>query len=371
MNILIDNAGFVNKGAELMLRAVIKKTKEKYPNRHCVINPHTVGGKIAQPIGEGLYIYNDKSVFKYIPQKLLSKLFFVKPSEINLYLDAGGFQFSDQWIRTFSTESNRRVENYYNTLKSKGAKLVFLPQAFGPFTLPLAIERMQIVYKYADILFAREQASYDHLIKLFGESKKIILKPDFTNLLKPSVPLTQFIESNRYVCVIPNLKMLTHTSVDISSKYISFMTSLCQDLMDRGEDLILLNHEGKGDLEIIEKIQANLTSKALILTGLNALEVKAIISKMKLLISSRFHGVVSGLSQGVCTFSTGWSHKYQELLADYHVSDNLLDINDLELSKRKITEALITKESIYQTKPEVVKALELRSEEMWNIVFSL
>jgi len=370
MNILIDNAGFVNKGAELMLRAVIKKTKEKYPNRKCVVTQHTVGVDTKQAIGEGLYIYKSQNLFNYIPEKFLSKFYYVKASEINLFLDAGGFQFSDQWIKSYSKESNQRLEKYYKSLKSSGAKIVFLPQAFGPFTEPLAIDRIKIVYENADVIFAREKISYKFLIDLFGESKKIILKPDFTNLLKPSVPLVEFIEDKKYVCVIPNLKMITATSADVSGGYVSYMTRLCQFLIDKGEDLVLLNHEGKGDEEIIDKIQSGLSKKALKLTNLNALEVKAVIGKMKLLVSSRFHGVVSGLSQGVCTFATGWSHKYPELLSDYGVPNNLLDIHDFSSTQTILTEALKGTDTIHHVKEEIIKELEQKSNEMWDMVFS-
>lgn len=370
MNILIDNAGFVNKGAELMLRSVLEEAKAKYPNGICAITPHSIGGLYAKPIGEGLFIFQDKKILTGIPQKFLNKLFYIKPSEIDMLLDAGGFQFSDHWISLFNKKSNDNAGKCYRRLKKQGVKLVFLPQAFGPFTHPMAITRMEIVFKYADLIFARDKTSYNHLIKLFGESKKIVLNPDFTNLLKPVVPLTQFMEAG-FVCVIPNQKMITDTGKDISSQYLPFMQAICQFLIDKGERVILLNHEGKGDEKILFEIQKGLSIKVNMLNNLNALEVKSVIGKAKILISSRFHGVVSGLSQGVCTFSTGWSHKYEELLADYQVVDNYMDVRQLELSKQKIAEALNDPFSRYQVKQEVVKALERKSREMWDLIWSL
>ncbi|MEI6946697.1 polysaccharide pyruvyl transferase family protein [Paraflavisolibacter sp. H34] len=370
MNILIDNANFVNKGAELMLRSVIKESKKKHPGSRFVITPHSAGGNYAKPIGEGLFIYQRRKLFNYFPKSLLDKLYFVKPSKIDVLLDAGGFQFSDQWLGMYSAASNKKLEQYYKSLKENGTKLIFLPQAFGPFTHQLSIERMKIVFKYADVLFAREKVSYNYLVELFGENKKVILKPDFTNLLKPAVPTAKLVEDRKYVCVVPNYRMVTETSKEVSSQYLSFITKLCQYFVDRGEQLILLNHEGIGDEEIINKIQEGLSSEVLKLNNLNALEVKAVIGKMKLLVSSRFHGVVSGLSQQVCTFCTGWSHKYAELMADYQVPENLLDINDFASCQLKMEEALGNPRSVHHVSSEVIKSLEQKSQEMWKLVWA-
>ncbi len=147
------------------------------------------------------------------------------------------------------------------------------------------------------------------------------------------------------------------------------MTGLSQYLIDRGEELILLNHEGKGDQEIIDQIQGGLSKEVLKLDNLDALEVKAVIGKMKLLVSSRFHGVVSGLSQSVVTFCTGWSHKYPELLKDYKVPQNLLDINDIQTGCQKLEEALSNPNSIHHVKQTVIKTLEEKTKEMWEIAF--
>src|SRR5690606_21817430 len=125
MNILIDNAGFVNKGAELMLRSVMEKSKEKYPNGICAITPHSIGGVYAKSIGEGLFIFQDKKILANLPQTYRHKIFYVKPSNIHMLRDAGGFQFSDQWVSMFTKKSNAKAGDYYKSLKNNGVKLVF------------------------------------------------------------------------------------------------------------------------------------------------------------------------------------------------------------------------------------------------------
>src|SRR5690606_4045928 len=142
----------------------------------------------------GFYVLaNPGGKRRLIPNKHTHRYHFIRPGNIDLVLDAGGFQFSDQWIGAYSAESNVMLRNYYKLLKSGGAKIIFLPQALGPFSLPLAVERIKDVFAYADLFYAREQTSYDHLVALFGAQRKIQLCPDFTNIYKPNVPLASLL----------------------------------------------------------------------------------------------------------------------------------------------------------------------------------
>jgi colanic acid/amylovoran biosynthesis protein len=88
-----------------------------------------------------------------------------------------------------------------------------------------------------------------------------------------------------------------------------------------------LNHEGREDLDIINRVNSRLSQRCPVISDINALEVKRVIGAAKIVVSSRFHGAVSGLSQAVPTFCTGWSHKYLELLQDYKVPEHLLRVD--------------------------------------------
>ncbi len=99
--------------------------------------------------------------------------------------------------------------------------------------------------------------------------------------------------------------------------------------------------------------------------NLDDMEVKAIIGRLKILVSLRFHGVVSGLSQGVPTFCTSWSHKYPELLKDYNVTDNLLDTTDVTFSFAKIDAALVDAKP-YTPTQQIILQKEQESRKMWD-----
>ncbi len=369
MNILIDHAGFVNKGAELMLRAVRDKASELFPGSKFVIQAEVAAIPHDAIARNGFYLLsNPGGKRRLIPNKHTHRYHFIRPSNVDLVLDAGGFQFSDQWVSAYSKESNEQLKNYYKTLKSGGAKLVFLPQAFGPFSLPLAVERIKDVFAYADVLYARDQLSYDHLVALFGEQPKIQLCPDFTIIYKPHVPLAALLARNEYMGIIPNQKMITHTANEVSGSYLDFMIGLCRKLVDNGHKIILINHEGPGDFDIIEKIKSTLTDEIIALNNLTADEIKAVIGRLKVLVSSRFHGAVSGISQDVPTFCTGWSHKYQELLKEYGIERNLLDVGDVEGSYSKIIQAANTDAQAYRPHTEAIPVQQEKVNQMWEAI---
>lgn len=369
MNILIDHAGFVNKGAELMLRAVQHKASELFPGSKFVVQAEVAAIPKDAIVRNGFYLLsNPGGKRRLIPNKHTHRYHFIRPGNIDLVLDAGGFQFSDQWIGAYSGESNSHLRNYYKALKSGGTKVVFLPQAFGPFSLPLAIERVKDAFAYADVLYARDQTSYDHMTALFGKSSKIQQCPDFTTTYKPEVPLADLLPVKEYIGIIPNQKMITHTASEVSGNYLDFMIGFCKRLVTDGQKIVLINHEGPGDFEIIKTIKQELADDTIVLNNLTADEIKAVIGRLKALVSSRFHGAVSGLSQDVLTFCTGWSHKYQELLKEYGVEQNLLDVGDVEGSSDKMLQAINTVDNIFRSPIETVALQQEKVNQMWEAV---
>lgn len=102
---------------------------------------------------------------------------------------------------------------------------------------------------------------------------------------------------------------------------------------------------------------------------MDALTVKSVIGHCKLLISSRYHGAISGLNQRVPTFVTSWSHKYEELLSDYQLSFNILDVLDFEGSINKIIDA-IDQPSHYMPANEAILSNKQKAEEMWQEILA-
>ena len=173
-----------------------------------------------------------------------------------------------------------------------------------------------------------------------------------------------------YVILIPNVRMTTHTAQDIADHYFVFLREVAELLIQKGENLVLLNHEGEGDLKLLVKLNNILSKKVLLLNRLDALEVKRVIGGAKLLISSRYHGVVSGLVQGVPTLCTSWSHKYSELLKEYGCDNGLLSITNFNQTRHIIEDAL-NNPSIYAPNERCISEVKRKSKEMWEEIWNL
>jgi polysaccharide pyruvyl transferase WcaK-like protein len=344
-NILIDNTGFINKGAELMLRSVVAN----FANNENVRLVHSGQGANSFLISNlGMYSLATFQRFKIDFSKLFSERKFldyglVLSRNIDVVLDAGGFQFGDQWVKgTYIENRIKQKIDYYRDLQSKGVTLIFLPQALGSFNNPLSRKLFIQATKASSLVIARDKQSYDYAKEVLPSDEKLRLFPDFTNIYQPKVT-TDFENFSNKICLIPNSKMITHSDRKISESYIQFFKELVPFFKGMGEEVFFLNHEGKEDLDLINKINTGAES---VLTGLNADQVKLVIGKSKLLVSSRFHGVVSGLSQAVPTFCTSWSHKYEELMKDYDFQDGLLKVDNLEHTKKIFLKYLEQKELI-------------------------
>lgn len=374
MIIEIRKTQFLNKGAELMLHAILKVLEQKVPNKKLVMAPRF-----------GLNPYEKYSILGFhskawvefksvqwgyyaniIPKKLRDLFGIVTDNEIDVVLDAGGFEYTDFWGDKITIE----LANSSKKWKKQGTKLILLPQAFGPFSSQKIREAIKTIVENADLIYARDIISYNHLIEITGETPNLKISPDFTNLLEGSVP-ENFDSVNNRFCIIPNFRMIDKTSNDMQKKYVSFMKRCTQVLQDNNMKPYILIHEGEKDENLASEIIAALQNRIPIIKESNPMHIKGIIGTAEGLLSSRYHGLISGLSQAVPSFGTGWSHKYKMLFNDYGFEDGLVDLSeDIEISIEKIIK--INDENarkfIQLKLSEKANEIKEQSKQMWNEV---
>lgn len=331
MIIEIKGVNFVNKGAELMLRAALQQLNSwEEVGATAAIGLKGSSFKQRRQAGVAHLAWLDSrklffvgpllnGVLGLLPPALRQRWGWVRLPEVEAILDASGFAYSDQ----FGPVYPELMRSYYRRAKQYGQKIVLLPQAFGPFTHTRMAEAMQEIVQLADLVYARDPLSYDHLVTLNGRQPHIKLAPDFTNLVQPIIPQGEAVW-HRQPCIIPNERMLAKTAADVQANYIPFLIQIVEYLQAKGLRPFLLVHETQADLAVCQAITAGLAMAVPIVREPDALKIKGIIGQSLITVSSRYHGLISSLAQGVPVLATGWSHKYQMLLEDYNCPESLV-----------------------------------------------
>jgi colanic acid/amylovoran biosynthesis protein len=378
MFIEIKGVQFVNKGAELMLQAVLQQLKIHYPKAKIVLK-NNVNSPYLKRISVGAFqklelkknVFDFAEIFYLLPKSMRKYLLtwgIVTEADIDMVLDASGFSYGDQWSSIVLAQTAKEVKR----MNQKGKKYVFLPQALGPFDLAKQKNTARIAFELASIVFARDEESLSH-VKKVAPKANIIKAPDFTNLISG----TDNIKYQKYaggVAIIPNSKMLSRKNHDVNGKrhYIELLIHIINLLISKNEFVFLLNHEGALDYELCKDINSKLTEPLDIISPETALEVKGVIGHCKLTICSRFHGCVSSFSQGVPCIGTSWSHKYEQLFNEYGMQKHLVSSN-LESDQISLLINDLYAEFTYvkSTIASFSKKYKDQSTSMWNKLFAL
>lgn len=376
MLVEIRGVGFVNKGAELMLHAVLQKMQDRYPDAKFVMTPSLNVSPYIKRAKLGLYQKVTYQKFgiewgnlaKLITKKRRSIYGLVLDSDIDLVLDAAGFAHGDQW----GVKNTLKLNNLTKKWKSNKIKVVLLPQAFGPFENDDIKNNMKEIAQNIDLIFAREDMSYDYLSSIIDNKSKIYNMPDFTNLVSGIKP-DNFNNNENNFCIIPNYKMESKSWSDGKGDYLTFIVKCIEYLRKSGKKPFILVHEGKKDMALAKKISDNV-GELTILYEDDALKVKGIIGSCDGVIGSRFHSLVSALSQSIPTLGTSWSHKYQMLFEDYNFKDGIVQ---LDASDKQIEEKIdilinpVKKDELISNLTIKSKELKEQSNNMWEKVFSV
>lgn len=375
MNVEIRNVEFNNKGAELMLYSIIQRMQNLSADYKLVLKPNLDSCPYHKFSKLGIYSkqlpiqrmgVHFGDLMSLIPNYLRKLYGIVLDKEIQVVLDASGFAYGDP----FGIEPTKNLLVASKRWKKQNTKLILLPQAFGPFSSQKIRSSMSQVIENSELIFARDSVSYENLKSLASDSSKIRLAPDFTNLAKSEAVQNAESFDGRF-CVIPNMQMIRKAKSEEAKKYIPFMAKCLRYLNENNRNPYILIHESKVDLALAQEIITHAGCPVDIIEETNPLKIKEIIRLSDGILASRFHGLVSALSQGIPALGTGWSHKYQMLFNDYDFPKGLLPLDaadslvfeSLDITSRHRNPELAKKLSLES------KKLKLQSEAMWKITF--
>ncbi len=387
----IHGTGTHNRGAELMAIAIIEQLRQRYSDPLIVVGErfgtvedlekydlhttweqpeklHRYAYAILRRLVRGLpYIGESKIEKAYLRfTKRFSPKWsrMVDPSRIDIVIDASGFAFSDQCAPRNAHALVRLMNG-----RRPGKPLLLLPQALGPFNMPIVANATQELVERAEFCMARDAVSLEEIKRLVPDSQQVFLFPDFTPLVDPIPPENAQQIPDDFVAIVPNYRMLDKT--DNPKVYLEFLANACNALKKAGQEVVFVVHDAKEDLKVMKLLEDEI-GQPTIFQHADPRVLKQVLGRASFVIGSRFHALVSSLSGSVPCIAAGWSHKYPELLKQFDCAElHLAELSD-EQKLNELLTTLTTAESNQAIRRKIHAAVEktkTRIQEMWDMVF--
>ena len=361
-----------------MLLAIVARLRADYPDATLTMTPSAANGSEPFTKLTALGIYPKASLHRLgiewgdaaclIPRRLRHRYGLVLDREVDVVIDAAGFAYSDQWGAASSLELARTTRRW----PRRGTKVILMPQAFGPYTNPVIRSAILRSVDNADLVMPRDSVSYRYLTEVTGERGYIQRYPDFTNLIEGIVPQNHKPE-NFGVAIVPNVRMIDKTDKNASDQYLPFMIRCAERLLELNARPYVLVHEGADDERLAEQISTACGGLPIVRED-DPLRIKGILGSSDAVLASRYHALVSALSQGVPAVATGWSHKDNELFEDYSFGGGVLSIDDEFANTDAMLGKLVDIESNRAISAQLLQSsarLKVLSEAMWTAVQSV
>lgn len=409
-NILIVGANFSNKGAEAMLLTVTDQVSKRIENPNlymiCSKNEYNLAAQhgftpifIPPPnLKRRIYGFiwlNFKRFYKLIlqkpyPYKDLMPMKQVKAivSKPHIIINISGYAFGDFWGKGQIQEMLKLIR--YG--KKRGAKVYFMPQAWGPFNNRNVAENARKMLKLSDDFFARDETSQMYLTELLNlENEKVKIAPDIAfifdnyNKEKGRSIINQLVKSdddNILVGLSPNMRIYDKSDgQEEENVYVQLLIKIIKYLINKYSFKFILipneikpNWNSRDDRYLCKIINQKVNHEnCLYLEEYHsAEEVKSIIANTDMLIGSRYHTLIFSLSLGIPSLALSWSHKYVELFKYFGIEKFVLDYNDVNeeelfmILDSFVKEKISMQQKIFAKLPEINKNIN----RVFDIIFN-
>ncbi len=319
---IIYGGNFVNKGAEALTLSAVDILREKFPDDEPVLL-----NLFPNKFGDELNIYDFKVVNMHI--RTLFRMhfpilkFILRKSpksddekEIKqLFENAKGFyDINGYGVSAHNQDAIWTLATMFPVFwaQKKDIPVILLPQSLGPFNFKgwkkLFIK--PLIRKYLNIpktVFVRENESVEEV--------KAIRKSEVyhSNDLVVLNPLKITNSSENSIAVIPNRQLTNFLPFD---KVVEIFTNVIKNITDNNYKVYLFAHS-TDDFKLCQKIYDNLLDNNNVThysDNFSVRETEEILSRMKGVITSRYHGLVHALRAGKPVMTIGWAKKYHSLL---------------------------------------------------------
>ena len=390
---IIGAALSANKGAAAMVESVMARLPNEmgechfdilttYPEADASRVPVGVDAAVVglQPLRLALVEFPIASLV-LVMRKLRLPLFWVRSRGCRSMLDAtvvvdvAGISFADG--RGFAIV-------FYNALMTGvplmlGVPVVKAAQALGPFQsvpnkwlAPLVLRRVRTVC-------ARGARTREHLDSLGGVNAIDVADLAFSldeaaNF--PAIVATALESIDKDFIVVMPSAVVRGIFESSGGNYLSAMAALVADIRTKtGRGVVIAPHsyrvglpEGRmNDGPVCREVAEACSGDSQVLgldCDLTAGELRHLVAHSSVLVTSRFHAMISGLATSTPTVVVGWSHKYKEVLDDFGLSNLGLDSSALNAPSEIadiVAEVLASKDDISRQISVALPDVKVRS----------
>lgn len=401
-----------NRGAESMLTTTIGMIRKDFPeakfnvfsyypikDRELVDDEKIVilSGKPASLATRHFFGVLFAACFKLFKAKIPKSNFFKIAralDESDLFLDVGGITFSD----------GREKYLPFNILSIwpaiiAGLPVIKLAQAVGPFNHFINRLNATLFLKRCRHIFARGEKTAQFLAELGYPKDKTDTVADVAFLYQPGFSLSKENESRmdellqklkeikkKLIVFSPSVLVETQSAkkgIDYASKFFEVIKSLD---VNQYHFVFIPNATREGsdqthnnDLITLEHMRAQAEKGALtadyldsidwVAYDINTSSIRDIIGMADVLITSRYHAMISGLCLAVPTVVIGWGHKYKETMDYFNLGKYSLDFGDTSLDLTKVVrDALDNKKRIHNQIMQNYDAVKQKSEIQFTFI---
>jgi polysaccharide pyruvyl transferase WcaK-like protein len=260
-----------------------------------------------------------------------------------------------------------------------GVPVVKAAQALGPFQTTPNKWLAPLVLRRVKTVCARGARTREHLDSLGGVNAVDVADLAFSldeaaGLAGAVSTALGSIDSN-FIVVMPSAVVKgIYESAD--GNYVSAMASLVSEIRSKtGRSVVIAPHsyraglpEGRmNDGPVCREVAEACAGDSQVLGldfDLTAGELRHLVALGSVLVTSRFHAMISGLATSTPTVVVGWSHKYREVLDDFGLSSLGLDsmaLNNPSEIADVVARVLSTRDELSQQITDALPAVKVRS----------
>jgi polysaccharide pyruvyl transferase WcaK-like protein len=270
-----------------------------------------------------------------------------------------------------------------------GTPTVKAAQAMGPFRKQPNKMLAKLILPHLAAICARGSGTRNHLDELHLTNVHDVA--DLAFALPTAGALPSAVEErithckNEYILVMPS-SVVKGMYQKQGGNYVDAMVALITEIRhSTGRTVVVAPHslrvgkpEGRmNDGPVCEEIIAQLQGDSGVIgisDDLYSAELRLLVAHSRVLVTSRFHAMISGLATATPTIVLGWSHKYREVLDLFDASQYGLDAIALSDTARvvdMVKDALdihdVLEKKLIAALPEVMR----QSEENFRIIASV